>query len=146
MDEAADSKGREEPIQLHLWRAGMAVVFAAVLSNVLAHFLLSFLMDYPSDFAPLRASSIAIFTGAGALAGTLVYAWLRQRIEKPERSFGRIGWLVLGLSILPNIVGIWRPDIFSLHGSTSIAFLTLIPFHLIAGVVIIGLLTRLPED
>lgn len=127
-----------------LWRAGIAAFFAAVLSNIIAHYALSLLVSYPPDFLPLRLTSIALFTGAGALGATLMFAWLRRRVENPERSFKRIGWAILGISILPNILGYVRPDLFPLPGSTSGAFLTLIAFHLIAGVVIIGLLSGLP--
>jgi hypothetical protein len=137
--------GQSAGLDISLWRAGVVALFAAVLSNVLAQYLLSFVLDYPQDFIPLRPSSIAIFTAVGALAATLVLALLRRRSARPEAVFKRIAWTVLALSIVPNLVGYARPDLFPITGSDAGGFLMLLPFHFIAGILIIGLLTRLHE-
>lgn len=136
---------QEQALDIGLWRAGAVALFAAVLSNIIAHFLLSWVLIYPPDFIPLRPTSIAILTAFGAFGATLLYARLRGRVEQPERTFQRVAWLLLALSIVPALTGALSPGLFPLPGATSSAFLTLIPFHLIAGVVIIGLLSRLHE-
>ncbi len=149
MNEERQTEGVEEQEKapdIGLWRAGIVALFAAVLSNILAHYLLSFVLVYPQDFTPLRLTSIAILTGAGALGATLLFARLHGRVKNPERTFRRFGWALVGLSILPTLVGALRPDLIPLPGGSTRGFLMLIPFHLIAGVVIIGLLCRLPES
>lgn len=131
--------------EISLWRAGIVVVFAAVLSNIIAHYVLSLLLSYPVGFKPLSVSSIAILTAVGALGGTLAYALFGQRSNHQERSFKRLGWIVLASSLIPLLIGYLQPDLIPIPGSTPGGFLMLIPFHLIAGVVIIGLLVRIPE-
>ncbi|MGD2162255.1 MAG: DUF6069 family protein [Anaerolineales bacterium] len=145
MGEASNDMNVDRKVDLDIWRAGIVAFFASVLSNVLAHYLLSFILVYPRDFIPLRLTWIAILTGTAALGATLLFALLHGRVEDPGPVFKRLGLVLLGLSILPSIFGALRPDLFSLPGSTSSGFLMLIPFHLIAGVVIIGLLSQLQE-
>jgi hypothetical protein len=130
--------------EISLWRAGIVVVFAAVLSNIIAHYVLSLFLSYPPGFTPLSVSSIAILTAAAALGGTLAYALFNQRSNQPERRFKRLGWIVLVSSLIPLLIGYLQPDLIPIPGSAPGGFLMLIPFHLIAGVVIIGLLVRLP--
>ncbi|MGD2058645.1 MAG: DUF6069 family protein [Anaerolineales bacterium] len=141
-------KTKQEPAAstgISLWRAGVVVLFAAVLSNVIAHYALSFVLSYPPDFAPLQVTSIAIFTSVWAVCATLVFALYSQRLDRPERGFKRTGWIVLGLSVILPLIASLRPDLLPIPGGSSEGFLMLIPFHLIAGVVILGLFVRLHE-
>jgi hypothetical protein len=146
MEESVDGTRVETHDALDLWRVGIAVFFAALLSNIIAHYLLSFVLTYPPNFIPLKVTSIAILTAMGAIGGTLVFVFLHQRFEQPELTFRRIGWIVLGLSIVPIVIGYLQPKLFPIPGANSYGFLMLLPFHLIAGIVIIGLLSRLHES
>lgn len=144
-DQTAQAVEQGHPqVDIGLWRASVDVLFAALLSNVLVHFLLSFVVDYPADFIPLRLTSVAVLTGMAALGATLVLALLRRYREQPGRTFKRIAWAVLGLSLLPLLGAYLQPGLLPITGGTSDAFMLLIPFHVVAGVVIIGLLGRLP--
>lgn len=140
---AQTAEQQHEVVRIGLWRAAVDVLFAAVLTNVLAHFLLSFALDYPAGFIPLRLTSVAILTGMTALGATILLALLRRYSDQPGRLFKRIGWVVLGFSILPLLMAYLQPGLLPISGGTPNAFLMLIPFHLVAGVIIIGLLGRL---
>jgi hypothetical protein len=146
MDETVSGRQVDIQDELDLWRIGVVVLFAALLSNVIAHRLLSLVLNYPPDFIPLKLTSIASFTAIGAFGATLVFVLLSQRSEQPERVFRRISWIVLALSIVPNLVGYLEPEMLPIPGANSIGFLMLLPFHLIAGIVIVGLLSRLNKS
>ena len=140
---AQPTEQQHEVVAIGLWRAVVDVLFAAVLSNVLIYFLLSLALDFPPGFIPLWLSSVAILTGIAALGATISLALLRRFSERPGRIFKRTGWVVLGVSILLLLGAYLQPGLLPIQASTPNAFLMLIPFHLVAGVVIIGLLGRL---
>ncbi len=116
---------------------GLGTIVAAVLANVLVYTLGSVVVEYRPDFVVLASiGGTLIFTIVPAIVAVLLYAMLLRFARRPERTFSIIAAIVLAVSIIPDFTYI--PDV---PGATPSQIAILVLMHIVAAVVIVGLLT-----
>lgn len=116
---------------------GLATVVAATLANVLVYYLGAAIIGYDPSFVILQNPGGAIFfTIPPAIVAVGLYAVLLRTTPRPERTFTIISAAVLLLSIVPDITYIPTVD-----GSSNAQTAVLILMHIVAAVVIVGMLT-----
>jgi hypothetical protein len=118
--------------------AGLGTIVAAVVANVLAYTLGSPIVGYDPGFVVLaNVSGTIIFTVFPAIIAVLLYAALVRFTRRPERLFTVISAIVLVVSLVPDLTYI--PTV---PGATAGQTAILMLMHVVAAVVIVGLLTR----
>jgi len=117
---------------------GLATIAAAVAANVV-HALGSLLLGYDPRFLPLAGPGGAIvFTLIPAVVATLLYALLLRSAANPARVFTVVAVVVFVVTLIPDVTYI--PTV---PGATAGQTAVLIVMHLVAAVVIVGMLTTL---
>lgn len=114
-------------------RGGLAVVLSAVVNALVAQIAGS--LGVAPGFEHLGLARVAVFSAAGAVGATVVYAGLVRYVERPERTFTRVAVAVLVLSFLPD-VGL----LSSVPEATVPGVVTLMLMHVVVAVVAVGLL------
>jgi hypothetical protein len=116
---------------------GLGTVIAAVAANLLVYAVGSPIVGYDPGFVVLaNASGTIIFTIFPAIVAVLLYAALVRWTRRPERVFTVISAIVLVVSLVPDLTYI--PTVPGASaGQTAILML----MHVVAAVVIVGLLT-----
>lgn len=118
---------------------GLGTVVVAVLANVLVWAIGSLLVGYDPRFLPLVGPGGAIiFTVVPAVVAVLLYALLLRFTASPARVFTILAGVVLVLSLIPDVTYI--PTV---PGATAGQTAILMVMHVVAAVVIVGMLTRL---
>lgn len=118
---------------------GLGTVAAAVLANVLVYVIGSAVVTYDPGFVVLsNVSGTILFTLVPAIVAVLLYAVLRRVTGNPARIFTNIAAVVLAISLIPDITYI--PTV---PGATAGQTAILIVMHIVAAVVIVGMLTKL---
>jgi hypothetical protein len=116
---------------------GLGTVVAAVLANVLVYFVGSAVVGYDPQFIVLaNVSATILFTVVPAIAAVLLYAVLLRFTANPVRIFTSIAAVVLVLSLIPDLTYI--PTV---PGATTGQTVILVLMHIVAAVVIVGMLT-----
>ena len=123
------------------WRryalVGLATIVAAVLATVLVYFIGSALVGYDPRFVVLaNVSATILFTVVPAIVAVLLYAVLLRFTANPARIFTSIAAVVLVLSLIPDLT-----YIPSVPGATSGQTAILMVMHIVAAIVIVGMLT-----
>jgi hypothetical protein len=119
-------------------KLGIATVFSAVLANVLVYFLGDVVVDYKSDFVILNNfSGVAIFTFVAAVVAVLLYAVLLRKSVQPERTFTITAAVLLVLSVIPDLTMLPGEK-----GSSNGQIALLVLSHIVAAVIITGMLTK----
>lgn len=119
-------------------KLGIATVLSAVFANVLVYFLGDILVNYTSDFVILtNVSGVAIFTFVAAIVAVLLYAVLLRKSVQPERTFTITAAVLLVLSVIPDVTML-PGEKGSSNGQIALLVLT----HIVAAVVITGMLTK----
>jgi len=108
----------------------LVTILVAVVGNLIVGFLAKAIFPISADFLPLGTVRYVIFTIFGVLAGIVVYVVLARRAQNPIRTYQRIAWAFLVLSVLPDI-GLLVSDF--MPGNTPAAIGTLMVMHLVAG-------------
>ena len=117
---------------------GLLTVLAAVAANVVVYFIGSALIGYDPEFIVLsNVSGPIIFTVVPAIIAVLLYAVLLRFTRNPARIFTIVAAIVLVLSVIPDFTYI--PTV---PGSSSAQTAVLVVMHVVAAVVIVGMLTR----
>ena len=131
----ADSRGRFALV-------GLATVAAAVIANLLVYALGSLLVGYDPQFVVLaNASGTILFTVVPAIVAVLLYAVLMRFASNPARVFTNIAVVVLIVSLIPDLT-----YIPSVPGASSGQTAILMVMHVVAAVVIVGMLTTLTRS
>jgi hypothetical protein len=115
----------------------LITIVVAVVGNLIVGFLAQALLDIPAEFLPLGTVRYTIFTVLGVVGGIIVYVVLTKRVQNPIRTYQRIAWVVLVLSMLPDI-GMLTSDF--IPGATPAGVITLMVMHLVAGLAAIYVL------
>lgn len=126
-----------------IWLAGIIAVVAAIAANLIVRALLFAWLDLPAGFPPLQPGAIIFFTIVGVGLGAVVYAMVARRSMQPARTFTWIAITALVVSILPNLGLMLNPAAGPFPGGSPLAYGILILFHIIAGFIAIGVITRL---
>jgi hypothetical protein len=124
-----------------IWQGGVLAIVGAVLANLLVRALVVGLMEVPTAFPPFQMGAIAFLNFMGVAAGVAVFAVISRISRRPLRTFQIVAVVALVISIIPNIALALNPGAAPVPGGTPTAFLVLILFHVVAGVVAIGVLT-----
>ena len=116
---------------------GLGTVAAAVIANLLVYALGSVVVGYDPGFVVLaNASGTILFTVVPALAAVLLYAVLMRFSSNPARIFTNVSAVVLIVSLIPDLT-----YIPSVPGATTGQTAILMVMHVVAAVVIVGMLT-----
>jgi hypothetical protein len=114
-------------------------VVVAVLANVLVYFIGSAVVGYDPEFVVLsNVSAVILFTVVPAIVAVLLYAVLMRFTANPARTFTIIAAVVLVVSLIPDVTYI--PTV---PGATVGQTAILSVMHVVAAVVIVGMLTTL---
>lgn len=117
---------------------GLGTIVAAVLANVLVYYLGGALAAYDPRFPPLSAvSGAVIFTVVPAIAAAILYAILLRFARRPARIFAIIAAVAFVVTAIPDFT--YAPRF---PGATGGQIAILVTMHIVAAVVIVGLLTR----
>lgn len=121
-------------------RVGLATIVAATLANVVVYYLAQLFVPYGPQFVILgQVIGIAIFTVVPAIVATLLYAALLRFTRHPARIFTIIAAVVFVVTLIPDFT--YVPD--TVPGTTGGQIAVLALMHIVAAVVITGMLTRL---
>jgi hypothetical protein len=116
---------------------GLGTVAAAVIANLLVYALGSAVVGYDPGFVVLaNASGTILFTVVPAIVAVLLYAVLMRFSGNPARIFTNIAVVVLIVSLIPDLT-----YIPSVPGATTGQTAILMVMHVVAAVVIVGMLT-----
>jgi hypothetical protein len=122
--------------RVSLLRLSAATVVAAVAVNALVYFVAGLFVSYQAQFAPLaNVSGTVIFTLFFTLCAVLLYAGLRRVTQRANQIFAVISAVFLVVSVIPDLTYI--PTV---SGASAAQTTVLIAMHLIAAVVIVGML------
>jgi hypothetical protein len=117
---------------------GLGTVAAAVIANLVVYALGSVVVGYDPEFIVLaNASGTILFTVVPAIVAVLLYAVVMRFSGNPARIFTNIAVVVLIVSLIPDLT-----YIPSVPGATSGQTGILMVMHIVAAVVIVGILTR----
>ena len=118
---------------------GLATTLAAAVANALVYFAGRAVVSYHPDFIIFEnVSPTIIFTVFPAIIATVLYGLLRRFTSRPERTFTVIAVVVLVTSCIPDVT-----YIPSVEGASAGQTTILLLMHVVAAVVIVGMLTRL---
>jgi hypothetical protein len=130
---AASTSVKRTPFAL----VGLGTVGASVAANALCYYLAGTLVSYDQEFLPLASVGGAIImTLAPAIIAVLLYAALRHFTRHAVPIFTTLSAVVFGVSLIP--VFTYIPTV---PGSTGAQTAILIVMHVVAAVVIVGMLT-----
>ena len=117
---------------------GLATVAAAVVANTLFYYVAAAFVSYDPDFIVLsNPSGAAIFTVVPAIGAVLLYAGLLRFTPRPALIFSVIAAVTFAVTLIPDFTYI--PTV---EGASPAQTAVLIAMHVIAAVVIVGMLTR----
>ena len=118
---------------------GLATVIAAVVATLIVYYIGGAIVAYDPTFVVLATNGgTIIFTVTLAVIAVLVYAVVLRFAADPPRTFKIIAAVVLVLSIIPDFTYI--PTV---PGATTAQALVLVAMHVVAAIVIVGMLTTL---
>ncbi len=139
---AMSESAPREPRSAHGGRfalIGVATVVAAVLANVVVYYIGSALVGYDPGFVVLAGvSGTILFTVTPAIVAVLLYAALPRVSGNPTRLFKIIAAVVFVVTLMPDFV--YVPTV---PGSSGDQIAILVLMHVVAAVVIVGMLTTL---
>lgn len=112
---------------------------AAAAANAVVYLVAASVGAMPQDIVvngqgPITLPIVAAMSAQGAVAGAVVYALISRFARRPVRVFHVVAAVVLVLSLVPP---------FTITGAPSSMILALELMHVVAAVVIVGLLTTM---
>ena len=122
-----------------LWWVGLLTVLAAVIVNAVVALVAKALFSVAPTFIPLQVGSVIAFTVIGAIGAVIVFALLLRWAKQPIRLFQRIAWVVLLVSLIPDLL---LPFLGLFPGTTFAEVVALIVMHVATGLICIGVLPR----
>jgi hypothetical protein len=131
-DEERVAWGRLVPV-------GLLAALVAAVANAVVYLVAASAGAMPQEIVvngqgPITLSVVAALSAQGAVAATIVYALVGRFARRPVRVFRVVAAVVLVLSLVPP---------FTITGAPISMILALELMHVIAAVVIVGLLTTL---
>lgn len=142
MSSVAYSSGNHESQRIDWARfplVGLGTIAAALIANLLVYSIAGLFVSYHPQFPPLATpGGTIVFTIVPAVIAVIVYALLLRFTRTPERIFTTLAAIVL--------VGSWIPDLTyipTVPGASTGQTVVLMLMHLVAAVVIVGMLTKL---
>lgn len=129
--------------QPNIWFIGLIAIVGSVIANWITLALILAVTDLTSDFLPLNYAPVGIFTALGVAVATLVFSFVMRRASQPIRTYWIVAMVAMVLSCIPNVLTAINPSAAPFPGGTSAGFITLIAFHVVAGVVSTVILTRM---
>jgi hypothetical protein len=123
----------------HFALLGLATVLSAALANVLVFYAADPFVAYDRRFEILNSAAPAIsMTVMCAVPAVLLFAALRRYAGNPARLYTSIAAVVFVITLVPDFTIAPSTD-----GSSSAQIAVLILMHVVAAVVIVGMLTTL---
>jgi FtsH-binding integral membrane protein len=121
-----------------LWRRGLYAGVGALIANSV---VLYFTKPLAPDLMALSPVPVTFWTVMGTMGATLVYALVRRRSRAPERTYLIVAIVVLLISFIPDW-WVWetKPPMFK--GVTLGGIFALMAMHVVAAVIITGVLLR----
>lgn len=140
MEDARIGHVRGEPVALRrlLWAAPLAAVSAAI-ANAAVYLVASALGTMPQDFVvqgsgPITLAPVVVSSLVGAAGAAVVFVVVALLARRPIRTFRIVAAVVLVLSFATPL---------TIPGAPLSMILTLELMHVVAAVVIVGMLTTL---
>ena len=122
-----------------LWRIGLLTLIAAVIVNTLIGLGARGLFPVAPTFLPLQPGIFISFTVFGVLGAIIVFAQILRRAKYPLRTFRRTVWIVLLISLIPDLlVAFFRPY----PGTTFPEVGALMLMHIATAIICLVLLLR----
>lgn len=118
---------------------GLLAALVAAVANAAVYVVAAAAGAMPQEIVvngqgPITVSVVAALSAQGAVAATIVYALVGRFARRPVRLFRVVAVVVLVLSLVPP---------FTITGAPITMILALELMHVVAAVVIVGLLTTL---
>ncbi len=131
-------QGEHVAIKRFLWAGPLAAV-SAVVANAVVYFVASALGTKPQDFVvqgsgPITLAPIVFSSFIGAVGATMVFTVVALLARRPIRTFHIVAAVVLVLSFATPL---------TIPGAPLSMILTLELMHVVAAVIITGMLTAL---
>lgn len=124
-------------------KAFLAALIGSVAANVAVISVLGPLVNNPANpIMALTPSAVAIFTTAGAIGATIVYAIMRALMARPQKAFVWVSAVVLIASFIPDYMIIGQST-GPFAGTTLSGGLVLMLLHVIAAVIIVLALVKI---
>jgi len=114
-------------------------VAAAILAVLAVRMIALAVLTLPSRFPPLMSGPLIFFTGVLVTAAVLVFAVVAWRAAEPARTYKRIAFLALIVSLVPDLLLTRNPAM----GATWLAVTVLMIMHVAAWWATVRILTGL---
>jgi hypothetical protein len=119
---------------------GLAVA-GSLAANLILLFLLRPLVINPAmPLVALGVAPVAIFTVAGVIGATIVYALMRWRLVAPKKAFVALSIVVLLLSFIPDYLIIGQTAGRFAGGNGGSAFVLML-MHVVTATIVVWALT-----
>jgi Family of unknown function (DUF6069) len=128
-------------MKVSIWLSGLIAIIVSVIANDIVLFVLKPLVSGPVPLFALNIGSVSVLTAIGALGATIVYAILRQFMRSPNKTFIIISVIVFLLSLIPDYMLLGSTSKMA-AGATIASVGTLMFMHLVAAVIIVGVLVK----
>jgi hypothetical protein len=126
-----------------LLRNALIILVGSLVANHLIRIVAVALTNPIPEFLPLTTwGPVTIFTLLGVAGALGVYALLRRFTANPGRIFTIVAWVVLIISLIPNLLSAIDPSSAPLPGMTAGGALALALMHLPPALLAISLLPR----
>ncbi len=126
-----------------LLRNALIILVGSLVANHLIRFVALALTNPPAEFIVLTTwLPVTFFTVLGVGGAVGVYALLQRFTKNPARTFTSVAWVVLVLSLIPNLLLALNPSNAPLPGMTTAGALALAIMHIPPALLAIGLLPR----
>lgn len=116
-------------------RGIVATVVAAVCNVALVPVARA--LDVAPGFEPIAILPVVLLTVMSGLAATFVFAAVKRLSRAPTRTFTRLAAAVLVLSMVPDLILLQADPAATVAGVLLLMFM-----HVVAAVVLVGILTR----
>lgn len=123
--------------------ATIMLIGSLVINHLLRIVAVALLNPLPEFIALTSWGPVTIFTTVGLLGAIGVYLLLRRFTANAGRTFTIIAWVVLGLSLIPNLLAGLDPASSPLPGMTAAAAVVLAVMHVPPALFAIRLLPNL---
>lgn len=120
------------------------VTILSVIGNVILAILGRMVSDTPDTFGPYMYGPVIGLTVLGVFAAAVVYYVMRLKYTdalKANKYFLIISWIVLALSMIPDILIPWIPEA-DMVGWTIVVIANLMLMHVVAGGLVMHYFTR----
>ena len=126
-----------------LLRNALIILVGSLVVNHLIRLIAVALTNPIPEFLPLTSwGPVTIFSIVGVAGAVGVYALLRRFTANPGRTFTIVAWVVLIISLIPNLFGALDPSTSPVPGMTAGGAIALALMHFPPALLSISLLPR----